>query len=242
MEDEMFIAAQAKKEEESNNKKGLSTGAKRAFATVGVLAVLAGGIAATYIGMNHIKGYKETQRAESLVAAYIDGDRLVTLPGEVVINKAYDAKYCTGEKLINELTEANAQYCYIDGEYYTEKGETIAILSLEVTRTETIDAIKVDVGGNTVYMAPEGYVLQGTKCSKETVTYETKVVAKSEDNDYSHVMIEGASKATILGIEEVQTKKYFSMKGYDLIVDVADNAKLENNQTTAELRLVPRHK
>ena len=75
----------------------------------------------------------------------------------------------------------------------------------------------------------EGYVLQGTKCSKETVTYETKVVAKSEDNDYSHVMIEGASKATILGVEEVQTKKYSSMKGYDLIVDVADNAKLENN-------------
>jgi hypothetical protein len=91
-------------------------------------------------------------------------------------------------------------------------------------------------------MAPEGYTLQGTKCSKETVTYETKVVPKNDKNDYSHIMVEGASKATILDITEVQTKKYSQMAGLDLIVDVADGAKLESNQTSAELRLVPRHK
>ena len=223
------------------SKKSKGTGAK-VGKTIGVLALVAAVGFGVYFGNEAIKDYKETDRAESLVAAYIDEDRLVNLPEEVIINKAYDAKYCTGEKLISELAEANAAYCYIDGEYYTEKGETIAILSLEVTRTETIDAIKVDVGGNTVYMAPEGYTLQGTKCSKETTTYETKVVPKNDKNDYSHIMVEGASKATILSITEVQTKKYSQMAGLDLIVDVADGAKLENNQTAAELRLVPRHK
>ncbi len=226
----------------TSKKKGLGTGAKRALATVGILAILGSGIAATYVGIDHVKGYQETQRAESLVAAYMDEDKLVTLPEEVIINKAYDAKYCTGEKLIDELTQAQAAYCYVDGEYYTEKGETIAILTLEVTRTETIDAIKVELGGNVVYMAPEGYTLQGNKCTKETVTYETKVVPRSADNDYSKVLVPGATKAVIVEVEEVDTKKYSSMKGHDLIVDVEDGAQLVENQTPAELRLVPRNK
>jgi hypothetical protein len=240
MEEEMFIAAQARKEEESNNKKGLSTGAKRAFATIGVLAVLAGGIAATYVGMNHIKGYKETQRAESLVASYMDVDRLVTFPETVVIDQAFDAEYCTGEKLVASLTENGAQYCVIDGQYYTEKGETIAILTLDVTRTDTVDPIKVDVNGQTVYMAPQGYVYENGKCTKEVVTRETKVVKRSENGDYSHVMVEGASKATIVSIDEVDTKKYSSLNGYDLIVDVEDNAELVNGTCEGQLVLKKR--
>ena len=46
------------------------------------------------------------------------------------------------EKLVTELTESGAQYCVIDGQYYTEKGETIAILTLDVTRTSTVEPIK----------------------------------------------------------------------------------------------------
>lgn len=229
-------------ETEQKNKKRLSTGAKRAFATIGILAVLGSGIAATYFGINAYKDYQETTRAESLVSIYMDSDKLVRLPGNVSIDKTYDAKYCTGEKLITELTEGEAQYCYIDGQYYTEKGETIAILTLEVTRTETQNAEKVEIGGNTIYMAPEGYTLKGDKCTKETVTYETKVVPKNAKNDYSKVLVPGATKAVVVEIKEVDTKKYSSMKDYDLIVDVADNAQLVDNRTDATLRLVPRNK
>lgn len=229
-------------ETEQKQKKGFSTGAKRALATVGIIALIGSGIAATYLGINAYKDYQETTRAESLVSIYMDSDRLVRLPESVSIDKTYDAKYCTGEKLITELTEGEAQYCYIDGQYYTEKGETIAILTLEVTRTETKDAEKIEIGGNTVYMAPEGYVLKGDQCTKETVTYETKVVPRSPKNDYSKVLVPGATKAVVVEIKEVDTKKYSSMKGYDLIVDVADGTQLVDNRTDATLRLVPRNK
>ena len=105
MEEEMFIAAQARKEEERNNKKGLKTGAKVALATVGVLAVLGGGIAATYFGLNAINDHKETTRAESLIASYMDTDKLVSFPESVIIDQAYDAEYCSGEKLVTELKD-----------------------------------------------------------------------------------------------------------------------------------------
>ena len=239
MEEEMFIAAQAKKEE-NNNKKGLGTGAKRVLATVGILAVLGGGIAATYVGINHIKGYQETQRAESLVAHYMDEDKLVSFPESVVIDQAFDAEYCTGEKLVASLTETGAQYCVIDGQYYTEKGETIAILTLDVTRTDTVDPIKVELNGQTVYMAPQGYVLENGKCTKEVVTRETKVVKRAENGDYSGVLVEGASKAVIVKVDEVDTKKYSSLNGYDLIVDVEDNAELVNGTCEGELVLKKR--
>lgn len=240
MEEEMFIAAQARKEEERNNKKGLKTGAKVALATVGVLAVLGGGIAATYFGLNAINDHKETTRAESLVASYMDSDKLVSFPEAVIIDQAYDAEYCSGEKLVTELTESGAQYCVIDGQYYTEKGETIAILTLDVTRTDTVDPIKQDLNGQTVYMAPAGYVLENGKCTKEVTTRETKVVKRAENGDYSHVMVEGASKAVIVKVEEVDTKKYSSLNGYDLIVDVEDNAELTNGTCEGQLVLKKR--
>ena len=236
MEEEMHIAAQAKKE-----KKSLKTGAKVALATVGVLAVLGGGIAATYFGIiPAVQEHKEAKRAESLVSYYIDEDKLVSFPETVVIDQAYDAEYCSGEKLVTELTESGAQYCVIDGQYYTEKGETIAILTLDVTRTDTVDPIKQDLNGQTVYMAPAGYVLENGKCTKEVTTRETKVVKRAENGDYSHVMVEGASKAVIVKVEEVDTKKYSSLNGYDLIVYVEDNAELTNGTCEGQLVLKKR--
>ena len=225
---------------QEQTRRGLGTGTKRALATLGILGVLGTGIAATYLGIDLVKDYQEGKRAESLITYYMDEDQLVILPKSVVINKEYDALYCSGEKLVTELTESNAQYCYIDGQYYTAKGETIAILTLEVTRTEVIPAHKVEVGGNIVYMAPEGYELNGTECSRETVTIETKVVPKKDNNDYSDVIIEGATKAIIKDVQEVETKKYSSLNGYDLICDVDDAATFTENQCEAELVLKKR--
>ena len=229
-----------KNQTQEQPKRGLGTGAKITLAALGILGALGTGIGATYLGIDLVRDYQEGKRAESLITYYMDEDQLVRLPGEVVIDKEYDALYCSGEKLVTELTESNAQYCYIDGQYYTAKGETIAILTLEVTRTEVIPAHKVEVGGNVVYMAPEGYELNGTECSRETVTIETKVVPKKDNNDYSDVIIEGATKAIIKDVQEVETKKYSSLNGYDLICDVDDAARFTENQCEAELVLKKR--
>ena len=108
--------------QQNKNKKSLGTGAKVAIASLGVLALLGGGIIATLAGIDFIEDCKESKNAESLVSICIDSDRLVTLPEQIIVDREYDVKYCSGEKLIEELTEANAQYCCIDGQYYTEKG------------------------------------------------------------------------------------------------------------------------
>lgn len=229
------VQQQVHKQKET--KKTLSTGAKKAIATIGVLAVLGAGVAATYVGIGHVNEYKETKRAESLIASYIDKDKLVSFPESVIIDQAYDAEYCSGEKLVTALTESDAQYCVIDGVYYTEKGETIAILTLDVTRTDVVEPIKENLNGQVVYMAPAGYTLTNGKCTKEVVTRETKVVKRSNNGDYSHVMVEGSSKAVIVGIEEVDTKKYTALNGHDLIVDVADDAELKNGNCEGELVL-----
>jgi hypothetical protein len=221
-----------------NNKK--RTGAKVALATIGVIAVLGGGIAATYFGLNAINNRKETTRAESLIASYIDKDKLVLFPETVEIGQAYDAEYCTGEKLVSGLTDSGAQYCVIDGVYYSENGETVAILTLDVTRIDVVDPIKQDINGQTVCMAPTGYVLENGKCTKEVTTRETKVVKKSENGDYSHVMVDGASKAVIVSVEEAETKKFSTINGHNLIVDVEDNAELKNGICEGQLVLKKR--
>ena len=53
-------------------------------------------------------------------------------------------------------------------------------------------------------------------------------------------MVEGASKAVIVSVEEVDTKKYSSLSGHDLIVDVEDNAELTNGTCEGQLVLKKR--
>ena len=241
MEDGMFEEYKAPEESNKGTEKTKKkTGARVAIATIGVIAILGVGVAATYLGINAYKDHKETTRAESLIASYMDKDKLVSFPETIVVSQAYDLEYCSGEKLVKELTESGASYCVIDGVYYTEKGETIAILTLDVTRTSTIDPIKETVGGQTVYMAPTGYVLKDGVCTKEVVTRETKVVPRSETGDYSHILVDGASKATIVSVEEVDTKKYSSLNGHDLIVDVEDSAELKSGTCEGQLVLKKR--
>lgn len=241
MEDGMFEEYKAPEESNKGTEKTKKkTGARVAIATIGVIAILGVGVAATYLGINAYKDHKETTRAESLIASYMNKDNLVSFPETIVVSQAYDLEYCSGEKLVKELTESGASYCVIDGVYYTEKGETIAILTLDVTRTSTVDPIKETVGGQTVYMAPTGYVLKDGVCTKEVVTRETKVVPRSETGDYSHILVDGASKATIVSVEEVDTKKYSSLNGHDLIVDVEDSAELKSGTCEGQLVLKKR--
>ena len=237
---EGFQKQKPKENSKGTNTPKRNTGARVALAAVGIIAVLGTGIATAYFGLNIYNKHKETKRAESLIASYIDEDKLVSFPQTVAISQAYDLEYCSGEKLVSELTESGAAYCIIDGEYYTEKGETIAVLTLDVTRISTVEPVEEEIGGQTIYMAPTGYELKNGVCTKEVVTRETKVVKRSENGDYSHVMVEGASKATVVSVEEVDTKKYSSLNNYDLIVDVEDSTELTDGVCEGQLVLKKR--
>lgn len=216
------------------------TGAKIGKA-IGVLALCAAVGVGVYFGVEAHKDYKETQRTESLVAAYIDSDYLVQLPENVMINSTYDQSYCEGEKLANELTEAGAQYCVIDGQYYTPNGDKIAILTFEITRTQTVQAQVVEYNGTKIYMAPEGYTLNGSVCEKTVSSTITKIVPSNETGDYSNVTVTNVTDYTLVNAEEVTTLPYEEMYNKTLICDVDDTAKVdENGYCEAELRLVPR--
>ncbi len=217
---------------------------KTAAKVVGIgLSVLAL-VGTLYIGYEHVGDavdrYQEGKRVESAVTYFMNEDQLVALPDTVLIDQNYDEDFCKGETLRDELTIQGADYCYIDGQYYTEKGEDIAILTLEVTRNESIAAQAYETNGNIVYMAPEGYELKGARCYKTITTTITKVVPKSENGDYSHISVDNADKAVIINIETVSTKKYSTLAGYDLICDVEDGAELTDGYCEAELRLKKR--
>lgn len=226
--------------EEQQQNNGKKTGAKVAK-TIGIIALCAAIGAGVYFGVEAHKDYKETKRAESLVAAYMDADSLVQLPEDVMINSTYDQSYCEGEKLAQELTEAGAQYCIIDGQYYTPNGDKIAILTFDITRTETVQAQVVEYNGNRIYMAPEGYTLNGSVCEKTISSTITKIVPSNETGDYSNVAVTNVTDYTLVNVEEVSTLSYEEMYSKTLICDVDDKAKADDNgYCEAELRLVPR--
>lgn len=228
--------------EETTPEVSKKTGARIAK-TIGIVAlcglVAFGGYKA-YLGyLDH----QETKRAESIVAQYMDNDYVVSVPETVEIAQAYDEEYCDGEKLVSELKEANAQYCIIDGDYYTNNGDKIAILTYEVTRTETVEPIKQEFGGTVIYMAPAGYTLENGACTKTITGTITKIVTANETGDYSNIKVTNVSSYELINVEEIQTLAYEEMFGKTLVCDVADNAELnENGICEGILRLKPRNK
>ena len=216
------------------------TGAKKALIAISLVGVLvAGGIGLHYANEWH-KDYKETQRAESLVVAYTKKElEFCSLPDEVIVNKAYDASFCDGEKLVEALNSNAIKYCEIDDTYYTPNGDDIAILTFRITNIESQAANKYEYDGNIVYMPPVGYDLNGAESQKETTSEITVYVPKSQNGDYSGVSISNCSKSELIDCKEISTKPYSTITEQTLICDVDDNAKLnENNQCEAQLRLI----
>ncbi len=233
-----FLEKEEKNIEEQKPKK---TGAKKAIIAFSIAA----GLVVGAIGVKHtcdlIDNVKETNRAQSIVASYTDSDLLCTLPEEVILNKAYDAKFCDGEKLVTSLLEAGVKYCELDGTYYTPEGEPIALLTYEITRTEIQAANRYEYDGNVVYMPPAGFDMNGTQSEKDTTEQITVIVAKSPNGDYSSVKISNVTSYKLINAEEVNTLPYSAISEQTLICDVADNATLnERNECIAELRLVPK--
>lgn len=226
--------------ETTNNNNNKRTGAKVAK-TICVLALCGLTAFGVYKGIEAYQDCQETKRAESIVAHYIDKDNLVTVPDNFLIDQAYDEEFCEGEKLVNSLQAANAEYCVIDGDYYTNDGEKIAILTYEITRTETVNPIAQEYNGTTIYMAPAGYELEDGVCTKTTTGTVTKIVKAIENSDYSNIKITNVASYKLLEVEEIQTLPYEEIFGKTLVCDVNDNAKLsENGYCEASFKLIPR--
>lgn len=218
-----------------------STGAKKALAAIGIVALCGLTAFGVYKGVDAYKDYQETKRAESIVAHYIDKDNLVTVPDSFLIDQAYDEEFCEGEKLVAELQASNAEYCVIDGDYYTNDGSKIAILTYEITRKETVAPIAEEYNGTTIYMAPAGYTLEDGVCTKTTTGTVTKIVTANEASDYSNIKITNVDGYKLINVEEIQTLSYEEMFGKTLVCDVDDKATLnESGYCEATFRLIPR--
>lgn len=214
-----------------------------AVAAVGVIAV--GGYLAAGGDLNFDFGFftktTDAKLATSLVADYTE-DGIFHAPDSVIINRAYDIKYCDGEAFADAITSSEVKYCEIFDEYYTQDGHDIAILTLEGERVETVAATEVDLDGVIIYMPPAGFELEGDKAVRTVKETLIKVVPKSATGDYSSVAIDGIRDYEITNVEERSTKTFSEMYDMVLIVDVPDNAVLVNNQCEGALNLVPKIK
>lgn len=232
-------------EKKKTRKKGKRTGAKIAVAAFSIVALVGLGTLGITQGGNLWKDYQETKRAETLVSTYIntsveDGYWCI-LPDEVIVNKAYDIRFCDGAKLVEALNNEDVKYCEIDDTYYTPNGSEIAILTFELVKAETQAASKYEYEDNVVYMPPTGYSIAGSEGLRETVEYRTIIVPKSATGDYSAIGFSDALSCKIVECKEVKSLPYSAITEQTLICDVADNAKLnENNECSAELRVIPK--
>lgn len=229
--------------EPQKKQKKNKSGAKKALKTIGVIglvgAIAYGGYKAAGGEFNFLSGSKESKLASSLVAEYTE-DGIFRAPESVVINRAYDIKFCDGESFADAITSSGVKYCEMFDEYYTEDGRDIAIITLEGEKLEVVDAIQVELDGVVIYMPPVGYELDGNKAIKTTKETLVKIVSKSSNGDYSSVAFEGAKDYEITNVEERETKTFAEMYDMVLIVDVPDNAVLVNNQCEGALNLVPK--
>ncbi|MDE5888572.1 MAG: hypothetical protein K2H20_00985 [Bacilli bacterium] len=238
---------QVNEPEKKKKKKSKKTGAKKIGkfvaigGAIGVIA-LCGHIAAKGgIDLSKFLGTKESKLANSLVEEYtVDG--VFNAPESVIIDRAYDCKYCDGEVLAEAMVSSNVKYCEIFDEYYTADGRDIAIVTLQGERVEAVEAEKIVINGATIYMPPAGYELEGDTAIRTVTETIVKIVPKSETGDYSNIILDGVRNYEIINVEERQTNLFSSMTDMVLIVDVPDNAVLENNQCAGALNLVPKNR
>ncbi len=208
--------------------------------TIALTILVVGGlVAGSILGTKAYYSNKETRRVDNLIANY-QVDDYVVLPRSVVTDRAYDITYANGEKLVSRLESKEIQYININGQFYTPTGEDIAILTYEVVYTEQVDAIKVNNEGQEIYMAPNGYVLNGTHAIRSISEIHTKVVPVSDD--YSYIHFTGASDWQMIDEPQiVSTLPYDVIQNSTLICDVPDNAELnDQNQCIGTLNLAPR--
>ncbi len=216
------------------------TGAKKSKGkTIAVTLLITGTLVAGIIfGTKAVNSITETRTIDNLISSY-QVENYVALPNEVTVDRAYDITFANGEKLKERLEKKNVDYVRINGQFYTKEGIDIALLTYKVTYTETVNATAVRRDGQTIYMAPEGFVLEGTKATKKTT--ETRTVVVPAGTDYSFVNFPNATDFELVNEEILHTKSYDVINNSTLICDVADGATLnENNECVGTLDIIPK--
>ncbi len=223
--------------EDEYNKIEKKTNTKKVAKTVAAIIVIGGVVVGSIAIAANNAQTKISKRTESLIDEYTVSDCL-TLPENVTITQAYDLHFCDGEELYKGITKNGIKYCEVLDEYYTEDGRDIAVLTINGTYTEYIEADCVEVNGAKIYMAPEGYELYGE--------YAYRIINKSykqiieKQSDYSNIQIKDLDNVTI-DVEEVHSRPFTDILSETLIIDVPDGAVLnENQECSASFRLVPK--
>ena len=234
-------------EQERVHRRRNTTGAKKGNGKKVALTILVVGglVAASIFGTKAYHSLQETRRVDRLLESY-QVENYISLPNEVISDRAYDVTYANGSKVVDRLEERNVDYININGQFYTKDGIDIKLLTYEVIYDNRVDSIKVTSDGTTLYMPPVSYGIHDRDAWKgsESTKYETMIrtVVVPADLDLSLVSFPGACEWN-LADEPVllHTLPYSVIENSTLICDVPDNATLnENNECVGTLDLAPK--
>ena len=236
-EEELELQQEQERVHRRSNNTGAKTGKGKKIALT--ILVIGGIAAAAIFGTKAIHTAQECQRVDSLISNY-QVENYVAFPGQILTDRAYDITIADGKKITNRLESNGIEYININGQFYTPNGIDINLLTFEVIYTDQVDAMKITSEGQTMYMAPAGYSLNGTKATKDEV--EIRTVALPANQDVSNVSFPGATSWNLADEPQlIHTLPYSVIENSTLICDVPDGASLnDNNQCYGSLDLAPK--
>jgi len=229
-------------ENEENKRVNKKTGAKTAKKVISALVLTAAISAITLVGSAKIQDSIETREVTNIINAQKYNSSLI-LDDNIVSNKAYDSKLCSGEKLEKILNNEDITCANIGDQYFSNNGDSIYILTVEITKREVIEPNKYNYNGTTMYLVPQEYTLEyidGKMCGVREYTYQEDILLP-KDYDFNSEIItdENVVEVTNIGYKEVYASPYDELENYDFISDIQDDAVLdENGQVEATLKLV----
>lgn len=226
-----------------NDKKTGAKGAKRAISIILAISLAAGSVYAYKEIKKKIEQSAAEDRATSIVATYKVGD-VCSLDETIYSSKNYDTKICDGQTLVSTLNQNGIKYCEILDEYYTKDGRNIALVQVEVEKTERIspEALIDESNGVTYYTLPEGYEYVNGYGQKVTTEVKTVVTDVRNDGQYNNLSLPGVTVKRVLSVEVVGTKSYDEIISSDFVCDVKDDyaEHLNGRLSEATYRLIPK--
>lgn len=244
MNEEEFQNVNANSKENVRPRSHRRTGAKKVTGKKVALTILIlGGMAATSIfGTKAVHSIQETKRVDKLINAYTI-ENYVELPNRIATNRAYDATYADGEKVVKELEKNNIEYININGKFYTKDGINIQILTYDVTYEELAKTEVINGNEVTFYMTPSKYSFHDNSW-RDSVKYNhvTRTIVVPADLDLSQITFNYATNWELIGTPIVLNTLPFSViEDSTLICDVPDNATLnEFDKCEGTLELAPK--
>lgn len=225
------------------DKKSGGKTAKRAVSIILALSLAAGSVYAYKEIKKKIDQTAAEDRATSIVTTYKVGD-VCSLDETIYSSKNYDTKICDGQTLVGILNENGIKYCEILDEYYTKDGRNIALVQVEVEKTEKIspEALFDESNGVTYYTLPEGYVYVNGYGQKITTEIKTVITDVRKDGNYNNLSLPGVTIKSVISTEIIKSKSYDEIINSDFVCDVKDDyaEHLNGRLSEATYRLIPK--